>query len=54
MEENSINVTGVWDEGVFGKGVNVAIVDDGLDMHSDDLAANFVSTVSLLFEKSIF
>ncbi|GAA5931885.1 S8 family peptidase [Sporobolomyces koalae] len=41
MEENSINVTGVWDEGVFGKGVNVAIVDDGLDMHSDDLAANF-------------
>jgi len=43
IEENSINVTGVWDEGVFGKGVNVAIVDDGLDMHSDDLAANFVS-----------
>ncbi|GAA5904939.1 kexin KEX2 [Sporobolomyces salmoneus] len=41
MEENSINVTGVWDEGVFGKGINVAIVDDGLDMHSDDLAANF-------------
>ncbi|GAA6063451.1 hypothetical protein JCM10212_005624 [Sporobolomyces blumeae] len=41
MQENSINVTGVWDEGVFGKGVNVAIVDDGLDMHSDDLAANF-------------
>lgn len=42
MEENSVNVTGVWAEGVFGKGVNVAIVDDGLDMHSDDLAPNFV------------
>ncbi|POY70258.1 hypothetical protein BMF94_6844 [Rhodotorula taiwanensis] len=39
--ENSINVTGVWEQGVVGKGVNVAIVDDGLDMHSDDLAANF-------------
>ncbi|BGP37946.1 pheromone processing endoprotease [Rhodotorula kratochvilovae] len=41
MQENSINVTGVWDQGFTGKGVNVAIVDDGLDMHSDDLAANF-------------
>ncbi|BGP13946.1 hypothetical protein JCM10213_005530 [Rhodosporidiobolus nylandii] len=41
MSENSINITGVWDQGVAGKGVNVAIVDDGLDMHSDDLAANF-------------
>ncbi|GAA5996273.1 S8 family peptidase [Rhodotorula paludigena] len=41
MPENSVNVTGVWDQGVVGKGVNVAIVDDGLDMHSDDLAANF-------------
>ncbi|GAA6025721.1 hypothetical protein JCM11491_001556 [Sporobolomyces phaffii] len=40
-ESNSINVTGVWAEGVFGRGVNVAIVDDGLDLHSDDLAANF-------------
>lgn len=42
MEVNSINITGVWEQGVFGKGVNVAIVDDGLDMHSDDLAPNFV------------
>jgi kexin len=43
LPENSINVTGVWEQGYVGKGVNVAIVDDGLDMHSDDLAANFVS-----------
>lgn len=43
IKENSINVSGVWDQGIFGKGVNVAIVDDGLDMHSDDLAENFVS-----------
>ncbi|GAA5978471.1 hypothetical protein JCM10908_004368 [Rhodotorula pacifica] len=41
LPENSINVTGVWEQGYVGKGVNVAIVDDGLDMHSDDLAANF-------------
>ncbi|KAI5479597.1 kexin [Pseudohyphozyma bogoriensis] len=41
VEENSINVTGVWSEGILGQGINVAMVDDGLDMHSDDLAANF-------------
>lgn len=31
MRDNSINVTGVWEQGVTGKGVRVAIVDDGLD-----------------------
>lgn len=42
MQENMVNVTGVWAQGIFGKGINVAIVDDGLDMHSDDLKDNFV------------
>ncbi|KAJ9107852.1 hypothetical protein QFC19_002758 [Naganishia cerealis] len=40
----SLNVTGIWGEEVNGKGVKVAIIDDGLDMHSDDLAENFVSS----------
>ncbi|KAF9564566.1 pheromone processing endoprotease [Mortierella alpina] len=38
---NDINVTGVWEQGINGTGVNVAIIDDGLDMTSDDLAPNF-------------
>ncbi|KAF9322054.1 pheromone processing endoprotease [Podila horticola] len=38
---NDINVTGVWEQGIIGKGVNVAIIDDGLDMTSEDLAPNF-------------
>ncbi|KDE03993.1 hypothetical protein MVLG_05562 [Microbotryum lychnidis-dioicae p1A1 Lamole] len=41
MQEHSINVAGVWEQGITGKGVNVAIVDDGLDFESDDLAGNF-------------
>ncbi|KAK9894511.1 hypothetical protein P389DRAFT_173492 [Cystobasidium minutum MCA 4210] len=41
MPENSINVTGVWDQGITGAGVRVAIVDDGLDMYSGDLKDNF-------------
>lgn len=34
MPENSINVTGVWDQGITGAGIRVAIVDDGLDSES--------------------
>jgi kexin len=39
---NSMNATGVWEMGVTGKGVISALVDDGLDYTSDDLAPNFV------------
>lgn len=34
IRENSVNVTGLWAEGVTGKGIKVAIVDDGLDSAS--------------------
>ena len=40
---NMMNVTKLWEEGITGKGVISALVDDGLDFESDDLAANFVS-----------
>ncbi|KAK5113124.1 hypothetical protein LTR62_003703 [Meristemomyces frigidus] len=38
---HDINVTGVWAQGVTGKNSTVCIVDDGLDMDSDDLKANY-------------
>lgn len=38
----TVNVTGVWEEGITGKGVIVAMVDDGVDSESRDLAVNFV------------
>jgi kexin len=43
MPDIELNVTGLWGQDVNGKGVKVAIIDDGLDMHSDDLAENFAS-----------
>jgi kexin len=46
LPEVELNVTGAWGEGITGQGVTVAIIDDGLDMDSDDLAGNFVSTES--------
>lgn len=35
------NVTGVWLAGITGKNVTVSMVDDGIDMHSDDLKDNY-------------
>jgi kexin len=40
--QHMMNVTPVWDMGLTGEGVISALVDDGLDYRSDDLAANFV------------
>ena len=40
--EHSMNVTGLWDLGLTGKGVISALVDDGLAYDHPDLAANFV------------
>lgn len=38
---NDVNVKNVWYNGNRGKGITVAVVDDGLDTESEDLAANF-------------
>ena len=44
-----MNVTGLWEMGITGKGVSSAMVDDGLDYESDDLAENFVSSLLFLY-----
>ncbi|KAF4548799.1 Kexin-like protein [Elsinoe fawcettii] len=38
---NDINVTGVWQSGITGKGAISCIIDDGLDFDSDDLKPNY-------------
>lgn len=45
--EHMVNATPVWEKGITGEGVISALVDDGLDYESDDLAENFVSCNSL-------
>ncbi len=35
-----INVEGVWNDAVLGNGINVAVVDSGMDSDHEDLAAN--------------
>ncbi|RIA85868.1 peptidase S8/S53 domain-containing protein [Glomus cerebriforme] len=47
--DHHINVTGVWKEGITGKGVIAAIVDDGLDLDSEDLKDNFFAAGSYDF-----
>lgn len=44
--EHMMNVTGLWAEGITGKGVLSGLIDDGLDYTSEDLAGNFVSRAS--------
>ncbi|CEP17954.1 hypothetical protein [Parasitella parasitica] len=46
---NDINITGVWKQGITGKGINIAILDDGLDYKSKDLADNFYAEGSYDF-----
>lgn len=48
---HDVNVTDVWKNGVTGQNVTVAIVDDGLDMYSQDLAANYFAEGSYDFNE---
>lgn len=38
---HDVNVTGLWMEGITGKNTTVAMVDDGVDMYSQDLKDNY-------------
>lgn len=49
---HDMNVTGLWLEGITGKGVVTAIVDDGLDMYSDDLKDNYFADGSWDFNEN--
>lgn len=46
---HDVNVTDVWMQGITGHNSTVAIVDDGLDMYSDDLKDNYYAEGSYDF-----
>jgi kexin len=46
--QHMMNVSRLWDMGITGTGVITALVDDGLDYESEDLADNFVSAVLIV------
>ncbi|KAI9728817.1 MAG: pheromone processing endoprotease [Cirrosporium novae-zelandiae] len=48
---HDVNVTGVWMQGVTGYNATVAIIDDGLDMYSDDLKGNYFAEGSYDFNE---
>jgi len=50
---NDLNVTGVWLQGITGKGVTVCIIDDGLDMDSLDLKPNYFAKGSYDFNEGV-
>jgi kexin len=46
---HDVNVTGLWLEGITGHNATVSIVDDGLDMYSNDLKDNYFAAGSYDF-----
>lgn len=46
---HDINVTGVWMQGITGHNATVVMVDDGIDMYSDDLKDNYFAAGSYDF-----
>ena len=50
---HDINVTGVWLDGNTGKNATVAIIDDGIDMDSEDLKANYFAIGSYDFNDHV-
>lgn len=49
QEGHDLNVSGVWAQNITGKGSIVCIIDDGLDMDSIDLKANYYAEGSYDF-----
>ncbi len=49
---HDLNVTGVWMEGITGNGSTSAVIDDGLDMYSDDLKDNYYKEGSWDFNEN--
>ncbi len=43
---HDLNVTGVWLQGITGNGSITSVIDDGLDMYSDDLKDNYFAAGS--------
>ena len=50
---HDLNVTGVWSQGDLGNGSITCIIDDGLDMESDDLRANYYAEGSFDFNDNV-
>ena len=48
---NDLNVTGVWQQGVTGEGATAVMVDDGIDMYSDDIKDNYFAKGSYDFNE---
>ncbi|KAL1917644.1 uncharacterized protein VTP21DRAFT_4037 [Calcarisporiella thermophila] len=46
---HDLNVTEVWRQGVTGRGVIVAVIDDGIDMENEDLRSNYYAEGSYDF-----
>ena len=50
---HDLNVTGVWQQGITGEGATAVMVDDGIDMYSDDIKDNYFAKGSYDFNEGV-
>ncbi|KAG8526963.1 uncharacterized protein KY384_008392 [Bacidia gigantensis] len=50
---HDLNVTGVWQQGITGDGATAVMVDDGIDMYSEDLKDNYFAKGSYDFNEGV-
>ncbi|MBE7182339.1 MAG: S8 family serine peptidase, partial [Terriglobus roseus] len=50
---HDLNISGVWSQGITGKNATVCIIDDGLDMDSEDLKPNYYAPGSWDFNDKV-
>ena len=48
---HDLNVTGVWQQGITGEGATAVMVDDGIDMYSEDIKDNYFAKGSYDFNE---
>lgn len=47
-----LNVLDVWKMGITGKGIVIALIDDGVDGNHQDLKGKYVSSILILYQKN--